>query len=379
VNDPTEAERAPAATKDDGTRPTGRPEGVAPPGGGERSSLRGDDIVRAPASRGGLVAAGVALALAVAIGLAWIDGQRDVAALRAEAAEKLSILQSNATQARERETQLAVDLRDAQAKVALLEARIAESQSQQSALEQLYRDLAPSHDELALAEVEQALALASRELTIAANVPAALGALQLADTKLARLDRPRFGPLRRAIAADMERLKAVPFVDAAALAGKLDSAISSVDTLPLARDERVLPPPVPAPALDGASWSRALASLWADLKGLVRVQVDDRAAPPLLAPGQQYFLRENLRLRLVSARIALIARNESALRADVKAADTWLRQYFDMKATPVQALSATLVALGAVAMPADVPDVTRSLDAARALRVAQDARGGAPR
>lgn len=363
--------------KDDGTRPTGRPEGVGPPGGGERGSHRGDDVVRAPASRGGLVAAGIAVALAVAIGLAWIDGQRDVAALRSEAAEKLSLLQSNAAQARERETQLAVDLRDAQAKVALLEARIAESQSQQSALEQLYRDLAPSRDEIALAEVEQALALASRELAIAGNVPAALAALQLVDTKLARLDSPRLGPLRRAVAADIERLKAVPFVDTVALAGKFDAAIASVDALPLARDERVRPPPVPAPPIDRPAWSRAFSELWADLKALVRVEVDDRGAAPLVAPEQRVFLRENLRLRLVSARIALIARNESAMRADAKAAEAWTKLYFDTATQPVKALLATLASVATVSMPAEVPELTRSLDAARALRGAADARATA--
>jgi uncharacterized protein HemX len=85
-------------------------------------------------------------------------------------------------------------------------------------------------------------------------------------------------------------------------------------------------------------------------------------------------MRENLRLRLVSARIALIARNEPAMRADVKAAETWVKQYFDANAQPVKALLATLASVGAVALPAEVPDLTRSLDAARALRGAADAR-----
>ena len=79
---------------------------------------------------------------------------------------------------------LAAELRDAQAKLALLETRLAESQTQQAALEALYRDLAPSRDEIALTEVEQVLLLASQQLALAGNVQSALAALQLADAKL---------------------------------------------------------------------------------------------------------------------------------------------------------------------------------------------------
>ncbi|MFI4924179.1 MAG: uroporphyrinogen-III C-methyltransferase, partial [Vicinamibacteria bacterium] len=178
---------------------------------------------------------------------------------------------------------------------------------------------------------------------------------------------------------DLEKLKAVPYVDTAGLAGKLDAAIASIDALPLARDER-LPAPVAAPPLaEEPSWRRTLREMWADLRGLIRVEVSDRAAPPLVAPSQQYYLRENLRLRLLSARLALIARNEAAFRADVKAAEAWLRQYFDTRARPVAAILASLASMTSTTMPTDVPELTRSLDAARALRSAQDARADAPR
>ena len=57
------------------------------------------------------------------------------------------------------------------------------------------------------------LLVASQQLQLAGNVPSALTALQLADAKLQRLDRPQFVPLRRALSRDMDRLKAVPYVD----------------------------------------------------------------------------------------------------------------------------------------------------------------------
>src|SRR5438132_9392201 len=132
-------------------------------------------------------------------------------------------------------------LLDAQAKITLFENRLAESQTQQAALEALYRELAPSRDEWALTEIEQVLLLASQQLQLAGNVSSALAALQLADSKLQRLDRPQFVPLRRALARDMDRLKAVPFVDVSGLAVRLDQAIAGIDALPLALEER--PPP----------------------------------------------------------------------------------------------------------------------------------------
>jgi len=322
----------------------------------------------------------IALAILAVLGfVAWTDAKRELVDLRTDVAQRLTASDAAVAQSKAREADMAAAVREAQAKLTLLETRLAESQSQQAALDTLYRDLAPSRDELAIVEIEQVLALASQQLSIAANVPAAIAALQLADAKLARLDRPRFAPLRRAIAADLEKLKAVPYVDVAGLAGRLDAAIAAIDAMPLARDER-LPAPVAAPPLaEAPSWSRALREMWADLRGLVRVDVSDRPAAPLVAPSQQYYLRENLRLRLLSARIALIARNESAFRADVKAAEAWLKQYFDTRARQVSTVLASLAPMTSVTMAVEVPELTRSLDAARALRGAQDARADTPR
>ena len=194
---------------------------------------------------------------------------------------------------------------------------LAEFQSQQASLEALYRELAPSRDELALSEVEQILALASQQLTLGGNVQAALAAVQVADGKLARLDRPQLGPLRRALARDMDRLKGVPYVDVAGISIKLDQVIAALDTLPLAKDER-LPPPAPAtePA-DEPAWLRFLHGIWSDLRSVIRIEVSDRPAAPLVTPQQSFFLRENLRLRLLSARLALLSRDQRAFKADL--------------------------------------------------------------
>ena len=202
-----------------------------------------------------------------------------------------------------------------------------------------------------ISEIEQVLLVASQQLQLAGNVPSALTALQLADAKLQRLDRPQFVPLRRALARDMDRLKAVPYVDIVGMSLKLDQAIAAVDALPLAMDERV-PPPAPdkaAPPADDSPWRRFLRELWGDAKQLIRIEVADRPAAPLVPMAQQYFLRENLKLRLLTARIALLARNDASFQADLAAVEAWLKQYFDTRAKPVQALQATRAAARGVA------------------------------
>ncbi|MEO8849221.1 MAG: uroporphyrinogen-III C-methyltransferase [Casimicrobiaceae bacterium] len=324
-----------------------------------------------PATRWALATVAVALAVAGIGG--WLDARRSANSLRHDMARELAVAHAVSDQANARIATLASDLRDAQAKLALLDTRQTEAQTQQAALENFYRDLSPSRDDLALTEVEQTLNLASQQLALAGNVQSALAALQLTDAKLARLERPRFAPLRRALAVDMERLKAVPYIDVAGLAGKLDAAITEIGALPLAHDERV-PEPVPAPdALVAAGgWRQFLRGLWSDARSMVRIETSERPAAPLLLPSQQYFLRENLRLRLLSARNALLARNDASFRSDVKASDAWVRQFFDVRAKPVQSLLASLAQLKATSLPSNLPELTHSLAAAAALRAALD-------
>ena len=334
--------------------------------------------------------AGVAVLALVAAGAAWQDGRRTQQAFRAEVAQKLSEIDAMTHAAAKAQTQIAADLRDTQAKITLLEARIAESQAQQASLEALYRDLSPSRDEIALTEIEQVLLVASQQLMLAGNVQSALAALQLADTRLQRLERPQFLPLRRALPRDMDRLKAMPFVDVAGMSVKLDQLLAGIDALPLAMDERLpAAAPVQAPPPASEPWWRATwRGVWAELRQLVRVEVADRPAAPLLVPSQQYFLRENLKLRLLSARIALLNHDDRSFKADVAAAGAWLRTYFDLRAKPVQAMDATLKQLAATPTAGDMPDLAGSLEALRVLRMAQDrtparaperAAGGAPR
>jgi uroporphyrin-3 C-methyltransferase len=232
--------------------------------------------------------------LAAALAWGWWSTHAELAAVRTEVAQRLRDAGNESKEARivAREAQEAV--RDAQAKIGALEAKQLESQSQQLALESLYQELSRSRDEWVLAEVEQTLTIASQQLQLAGNVRAALAALQTADARLARSDRPQFIGLRKVVARDIERLKAAPDLDIAGMTLRIDQVISAVDQMPLLVDGR---PPAPdtkqaAGEAQDSWWRRSWRGVWDEFKGLVRVQRLDAADSSLLAPESRYFLRE---------------------------------------------------------------------------------------
>jgi uncharacterized protein HemX len=271
-------------------------------------------------------------------------------------------------------------MRDAQAKIAVLEGRLAESQSQQLALESLYQELSRNRDEWALAEIEQVLTIAAQQLQLSSNVRAALLALQLAESRLARSDRPQFIPVRKALARDIERLRALPSVDITGLSLRLDELVAAVDGLPLAFDERS--PPVGKGGATGAAdivpagfFARFGAELWAELRSLIQIRTMDGPEPPLLLPSQAYFLRENLKLRLLNARLALAMRDEAGFREDVRVAQTWLKRYFDSRSKPAGSFAAQLKQLGGSALTFELPTLVDSLEAVRSFKAHRERRG----
>jgi uroporphyrin-3 C-methyltransferase len=322
-----------------------------------------------------LVIAGLGIAV-VLLAWGWWGARSELAELREGVAQQL---RETGTEARDsrviaRETQDAV--RDALARIGALEAKLLESQSQQLSLESLYQELSRSRDDWLLAEVEQTLAIAAQQLQLAGNVQAALVALQNADARLARSDRPQFLPLRRVIARDVERLKNAPSLDVAGMTVRIDQVIAAVDSLPLLVDGRAqtVPPPAAgdAPAAAESAWRRAWHGVWEELKGLVRVQRLDAADPSLIAPENRFYLRENLKLRLLHARIALLQRDEAAFRGDIKAAQAWLNRWFDVKQKPVATAAQTLAQLAAAAVNVDLPTIADSLNAVRTLKIPRE-------
>ncbi|SEO00362.1 uroporphyrin-3 C-methyltransferase/uroporphyrinogen III methyltransferase / synthase [Duganella sp. CF517] len=288
--------------------------------------------------------------------------------------------------------------RELQIKVGLLESKQLEAQSQQLALEQLYQDLSKNRDEWALTEIEQVLSTASQQLQLAGNVPGALIALQNADRSLSRSDKPQFITIRRAIAKDTEKLKALPSVDSVGVALRLDNVIAQIDHLPMLSDEKptlpaapekkvklkplldkngkpvpVVEPSEPSPWLLALqnTWTGWSTEMWTDVRQLIRVRSVETPDALMLSPTQAYFLRENLKLRLLNARMALLSRNETAFRADLIAAQEALVKYFDTRAKNTQTVQALLRQVQTSNLAIEMPTLSDSLNAVRNYKAKQ--------
>ena len=316
----------------------------------------------------------VAVVVAILFAWQWLDTRSQIAGLQQELAKRLAEADVSGKESRNLAAEAREAGRQGEAKLSLLEARLAESQSQQVALEALYQELSHNRDEAALAEVEQLLLIAAQQLQLAGNVRAALIAMQNADTRLQRTDRPQLAPLRKVLAKDMERLKAAPYVDTVGISLRLDSLAATADSLPLAMEGRppeIKPAPGAQPATDNV-WLRFARETWEEMKQLVRIQDMDKPDVALLSPSQAYFLRENLKLRLLSARHALLARDEASFKADIKASLDWISRYYDVKSKPVANTLQTLRQLHDSEIGIQLPGISASLDAVRNYRVSRD-------
>jgi uroporphyrin-3 C-methyltransferase len=317
-----------------------------------------------------LWAIGFAL-VALLLAWQWYDARGRVNDLRAELAQRVRDIEADSRDARLSAKQAQEAMREALAKVAQLDLRLSEYQNHQTGLEALYQELSRSRDDWVLADIEQVLSIASQQLQLVGNVPAALGALQTADARLARSGRAQFLPLRKAFAHDIERLKAAPELDVPGIAVKLDQMIAGVDSLPLAQDMRPQPP-APEKAPPEGLWERLIEELLSELRQLIRVQRVDGADVALLSPPQTYFLRENLKLRLLNARIALLARDEAAYRSDLDAALAWLARYVDTRSGAAASMSASLKQFRSTGASPLFPTMNESIAALRAYKVPRE-------
>ena len=327
----------------------------------------------APARRGATLALIVALLALALAAWQWHQGRGEMGSLRQELAKKLADADTQVKESRIVAEQAREAVTEAQVKLGVLESRLAESQNQQIALEALYQELSRNRDEWAYSEIEQSLFMASQQLQLAGNVKTALIALQSADARLQRMNRPQLTQLRKAINADMERLKAAPHVDTVAISVRLDNLITQVDRLPLAMETR--PPQeqlAESAAADANLWMRFWREAWIELKQLVRVKQVDQPEAPLLAPAQSYFLRENLKLRLIGARLSLLARDAQSYKADLKAARDWLQRYYDVANNNVVHAQAVLKGLHEADVSIEIPDISATLEAMRGLRMARE-------
>lgn len=326
-------------------------------------------------------AIGIILVLAIAGGFFWL--QMRVEHLTQELARRQQSNDALVQETRVLSKSAQDTVKELQAKVGALDGQVVEARDKQAALEQVYQDLMRNRDDWEIAEIQQLLTNAGQQLQLTGNVQVALAALQSADARLARSDKPQYNLLRRAIARDIARMKAVPDTDLTGAAIKLDESINQIDALPLLSGERMLDrvpgetgkPAAPegkgaasAPVAGGNVLTRTWDYVLAELGQVIRVRKVEDTNALLLSGDQGWFLRENVKLRLLNARLALLSRNEPVFRNDLAAAQAMIGRYFDTRSRRVQGVLTLLKQAQASAVTVSLPTMAESLGALRALK-----------
>jgi uroporphyrin-III C-methyltransferase len=319
----------------------------------------------------------VALGLTViALAVAW-QTQRRVKSLERELVQRQESSQRDAADARAAARSAQELAQDASAKSALLDARVSDAAMQRSQVEELLQSVARSRDENVVADVEAAIRVALQQSALTGSAEPLVLTLKQADERLARYNQPRLERVRRAITRDLERTRAQGAVDVATLAGRLDEAVRLVDELPLlavgrpAAAPAVAAAPTTTPAVNSDDWRERAGALWQaglshvgnELRSLVRVTKIDNPESVLATPEQQVFLRENLKLRLLNARLALFSRQFEMAQSDLRDAQSVLDRYFDRSSKRVVAASDALRQVSAQSRQSALPRPDETLAA----------------
>ena len=370
----------------------------------------------APAGRTGSGLTWLALLLAalalVLAGLLW----QKLSFTQQELARRAQDSGAQAVEARTMAAQAEALAQELQARLAVAEVRLSEVSLQRTQLEELMLALSRSRDDNLVQDLESAVKLAQQQVQLTGSTQSLISALQAADQRIARAAQPRLNPVQRAIARDIERIQAAPLADIPALALRLDELARQVDDWPVLNqvglqraapatrkaDAKPAPPAEKSPTIapvalaepaDSAvqqplvesgtadqpggfsqGWAR-VSSGWSELWGrtwteitrsgreLVRVSRIDRPEAALLAPEQAFFLRENIKLKLLNARLGLLARHMASSQADVVAVEASIGRYFDTSAPRVASAQAQLGRLRRDLVDSELPRADATLAA----------------
>lgn len=296
----------------------------------------------APPAQGG--GGHFALALATMLALAGLASSallwQKLNHIQEQLARQSADTGAHATEARTIARQAEELARETAARLTVAETRVSEVALQRSQLEELIQSLSRSRDENLVVDIESALRLAQQQTQLTGSLEPLVAALKSASQRIERAAQPRLGPVQRAIERDLDRIARASVTDTAGLLGRMDDLVRQVDDLPTLnavaqssamRRAAGAPAAAPAPALPW--WQAQLHKGWElvrdEARGLVRVSRIDQPEAVLLAPDQEFFLRENLKLKLLNARLGVLARQFDSARTDVAAATAALNKYFD--------------------------------------------------
>lgn len=311
----------------------------------------------------------------------------EIASVRSEVTESLSAARQENTQALDafRGESLAVIESKQSENASALSALQGKVDNLSSSVEATAQQLNESLGTWQMQEVEHLLAMANQRLQLAGDVAIAETALGLAEQRLAEIGDPKTIDLRERITNDLKAIKAVPKVDVEGLALRVRAVADTVDDLPLA----IVVKPAAVSENDSAaggdeaqaeagaeqdgSWLGSVTStmksvgeeISGDLSNLIKIREVQGSLKPLLTPEEEYFLRQNLRLKLQSSQLGLLRGDQDTYSSNLESGSAWLSEYFNTDDASVTSAAQELSELAAQSIAPDVPDISASVTAIR--------------
>jgi uroporphyrin-3 C-methyltransferase len=212
-----------------------------------------------------------------------------------------------------------------------------------------------------VSEVEYLLSVANNRLQLERDTDTALVALQDADRRLQAIGDPALIPIRKTIAGEITALNSVDKPDITGMALRLSALVDGIENLPLVNRARVKSDKEKSSSELVNSFSQFWANVVKDLKGVVSIRRSDEPIEPLLPPDEQYYLSQNLGLKLEEARLALLRRDTHTFRLDLTDTRQWVEQYFDRDSAAVGNVITSVTDMQTVNLKPQLPDISGSL------------------
>ena len=216
----------------------------------------------------------------------------------------------------------------------------------------------------ALQEVKYLLNVANQRALLAHDVVGAIQALIMADKQLEALSDYRLHPLRAEIAEELMSLQSLTTLDIPGMAIQLQTLAAHVDKLRVKKGPEVdfseSPDTADIASTGTPAWKQAISDIWQQLRSLVVIRHEQSGEAAVLVPEQRYFLYQNLRLQLESARLALLNADNNSFQHSLKTAISWLDKYFTGEER--DAMLASLNSLTEQKIDVSIPDISGSLN-----------------
>lgn len=226
-----------------------------------------------------------------------------------------------------------------------------------------------SNEDWALSEIEYLLIIATHRLQLEHDIDTALSAMEAALQRIEALDDPDLLPVREQFISDINNLKAVNRADITGLSIYLADLVEKANKLPLSKTVSGTPESSTRIVIQENNDSEAgsmLKAIWQEIKSLLVIKKSGEVKQELLLPDQEYFLYQNLRLELASARTSVLIRDTENFRTSITLIKDWLNQYFDNNDSAVINILDTLEKMSEVNLNPELPDVNSSLETLRA-------------